>query len=72
MSWHKTATLASTTSVFQQMGEEKKEEKKKKACLSLGILLESYAHFNLYLSVWKLITWPHLDTRETEQYSFHS
>ena len=31
MSWHKTATLASTTSVFQQMGEEKKEEKKKKS-----------------------------------------
>lgn len=51
------------------MGDEKKE---KKACLSLGILLESYAHFNLYLSVWKLITWPHLDTKEIEQYNFHS
>lgn len=51
------------------MGDEKKE---KKACLSLGILLESYAHSNLYLSVWKLITWPHLDTKEIEQYNFHS
>ena len=50
----------------------RRKETKKKACLSLGILLESYAHFNLYLSVWKLITWPHLDTREIEQYSFHS
>ena len=48
------------------------KERKKKACLSLGILLESYAHFNLYLSVWKLITWPHLDTKEIEQYNFHS
>ena len=26
VSWHKTATLASTTSVFLQMGEEKKEK----------------------------------------------